>query len=374
MATETKSAAMPNVQRMEWKAKQDVMKELLKFDGVVFGGAVRDWLIHNHYASKFYEAIAEMDGERAELLEKYSDPMFLPEFKGRNISPNDIDATLPRSRVSDFLEALKKKHYTVTKHFSRDAKMYFPRMTIGLGQVFHERYTVRMIPTCLIGKVTALFPTAVSFEPAFYTQLEAIVETLTHAMGDAPVSFTIDLMVSQNDVFYEPPFGNIDFECNGLLLDNAGIRLTKAMNQKWSCPLEYDRVYTRIKDDILNFQAHISGTFDALQEYRIRKMVEKGWTITNFNTVQYHHDPNYEGHCLVCHDELPGNHYKMKCCDARYHTRCLLRAMKDGIAAMSSTKACLMCKKKNTRTNFALDTAILSHIAPEPVAPDNLWD
>lgn len=51
----------------------------------------------------------------------------------------------------------------------------------------------------------------------------------------------------------------------------------------------------------------------------------------------------YEGHCIVCHDEVPGGagHVKMRCCDARYHAGCLRLASE----RVYVSRACVMCRR-----------------------------
>jgi len=359
---------MPNLHKMEWKAKQMVMKEIISHDGVLFGGAVRDWYIHNHNATKFYEAIKNEDNY-PELVEKYSDVTFLPEFKDRMLIPNDIDATMPNGCVKGFLEALKKKGFLVVNRFKRDAKKYLPNLNVSEGQISHHCYTIQYIPSDVIGKMMTVFPTTFTTDPMVMSEIRMFAFAIMEMFKGSSKVFTLDLMVSTENVYYEPPFGNLDFECNGLLLDNSGIRLTKSLSHGWSaCPFEYNKFYNQILDDILHVRAKVVHR-DFLQNYRIKKMVQKGWAILNFATVQYMKaessgkEPVYDGYCLICQDTIPEDHYKMKCCDARFHAKCLVRATNEGVAATKYTGACVMCKNTSRQPHqYGQDAALVEQI------------
>jgi len=369
------TTAMPNVNQMEWKAKMTVMKEIMKHEGVVFGGAVRDWYIHNYNASKFYEAIKDKDNHK-ELMKKYTDPTFLPEFKDRTVIPNDIDATIPKTCVKGLLESLSKKGFRVANRFKHDAKTYFPHMTIGEGQIMHERYIVTHIPATIAPVLMTMFPTSFTSDIAILKEINRFSDAMMNILEQIPTistSFIIDLMVSQDGMYYEPPFGNLDFECNGLLMNQGGFRLSKLLAHTWDmCPIQYNKVFNRILEDILHYRAIVVHR-DDVQTYRVKKMVQKGWTILNFQTVQYMDVPvekAYDGYCLICQDTLPSKHYKMKCCDARFHAKCLIRTVTEGVAAMNYTGMCVMCKNSDRSPHqYELDSLLVETICEYSAKP-----
>lgn len=363
------TTAMPNVNQMEWKAKLTVMKEIVKHEGVVFGGAVRDWYIHNYNATKFYEAIKGTEDAYTNVLEKYTDATFLPEFKDRTVIPNDIDATIPKSCMKGLLESLSKKGFRITNIFKHDAKTYFPHLTIGEGQIQHECYRVTHIPRTIAPSLMTMFPTSFTGDIAILQEINRFSDAMMNILQQIPIkstSFTIDLMVSQDGIYYEPPFGHLDFECNGLLMTQGGIRLSKTLAYTWDmCPIKYNEVYNRILEDILHYRA-VMVHRENVYSYRIKKMVQKGWAITNFHTVQYMNVPKekaYDGYCLICQDTLPSKHYKMKCCDARFHAKCLVRTVTEGVAAMNYTGKCVMCKNSDhSPFQFEVDSSVVETI------------
>ena len=90
-----------------------------------------------------------------------------------------------------------------------------------------------------------------------------------------------------------------------------------------------------------------------------------------------YNEENYSGNCVICMENVPKSHYKLKCCDARYHIRCLYKAMTEGATNMCVTKQCLMCKKsvgaiEIDKPHLSSLISKLSDIpVPIPVTPEN---
>lgn len=335
-----------NTNRMDWKAKRDVMEEVVAAGGTVFGGAVRDWYIHDHFATKFYEIAGE------DNLHRYGDASFLPELKDRLLCPNDIDAMIQETAVEGLIAALRRRGFAVVRKFRRDAKEYLPNLYVAKGEIMHHRYEVRYVKKDLYSQFRSGFPAAMLEEPAFVailTNATRCAESLFRGVTQNCV-FDMDLMATSESCDIEPPFGELDFECNGLLMDRSGVRLSKALaGQVVRNPMVYHRRYDQVMKDILARKANIfmRGSIN-VPLYRVEKMLKHGWTIEKFITVKYMNDPAYDGYCLICHEDVKKNHYKMQCCDARFHSKCLLDAMQKGNACMEVTGTCLMCKNTST--------------------------
>lgn len=360
-----------NANRMDWKAKKEVMEEVILAGGTVFGGAVRDWYIHDHFAKKFYEAAGDEDAYR------YGDAEFLPEFKDRLLRPNDIDAAIPARNVEKLVASLRKQGYMLTCVFRRDAKRYLPNLHLDEGEVMHHRYKVCYVRRHLFAQMRSGFPSAMVEEPAFAHILHEAAER-AEALFAGQVNrcvFDLDLMATPNGFLVEPPFGDLDFECNGLLMNRDGMRLSKALTRMTvRSPMAYNDRYTQVLKDILARQANIvaRGT-DDLPQYRLEKMLKHGWTIGKFLTVKYIADADYDGHCIICHESLNEKHYKMRCCDARFHSKCLLDGLRKGEACMEATGKCLMCKNEGTMGHlYRLDTTYVASIvaAKQALAAD----
>jgi hypothetical protein len=371
-----------NAHRMEWKAKKAVMETIIGMNGTIFGGAVRDWYIHDYYATKYYEAHAaneahaeieahaETEAHAADAAQDYDNPSVMPELKDRMVIPNDIDAVLPESKLIALIKSLRKQGFYLSTQFHRDAKRYLPHLRVAEGDVAHRRIKIHYFQKeCVFHQLRQAFPAAVSQEPAFENLLRATAQRAEEMMGTESYSFILDLMMPKEGLLLDAPFGGLDFECNGLLLDKNGMRLSSSLSGVFYYgPLGYDQYYNKILRDIRDRRAAfpIGGEVSV---YRVGKMIERGWVITNFHTVEYKKDPAYDGYCIICHDELQENHYKMRCCDARFHTRCLLEALKQGHqASLTTTGKCLMCKHLRSARLFEEDARILEAIV-EAVSP-----
>ena len=326
--------------RMEWKAKRTVMKEIIQCGGTIFGGAVRDWYIHDHYAEKYYKTIENMHHED---IGDYMDSSFLPEFKHRTVIPNDIDATIHISEWENVKKALCKQNFRLVTKFDRLAVEYIPNIYDRCKTMRHRRCEITVIPdyisTCGLRKclpgvlLEEMKDLAIEFE-------EKIKQRFSQN-----IVFTLDLMIvtePREKHTIQPPFGPLDFECNGLLANSNGLVLSNELHWQGG-PMGYDRKYKQVTEDILNMKAVIARRIEGF-DYRFKKMMSKGWTIDGFQTLSYIQDPAYDGYCIICHDETKEKHYKMKCCDARFHLKCAIKAYTFGENSVCAKNKCIMCK------------------------------
>jgi hypothetical protein len=79
-----------------------------RFDSVIFGGAVRDFLLHSNASREFY---------KLSTLEKYDDPTIHPELSDRFLLPTDIDMFITYQQHYNFKLYLYKRgfYYKETK-------------------------------------------------------------------------------------------------------------------------------------------------------------------------------------------------------------------------------------------------------------------
>jgi len=333
-----------NVHRVDWKTKKALMMAIIGCDGYIFGGAVRDWHMHEDGAASFYAAHEGSPNSAADMDALYNDAEYMPECAHRMVIPVDIDACIHASDLARLLKTFRKKRFYFTRLFTHDPVAYIPGIQLKKDEVRHMRYKVDVVP-----RIGALFA------DALFTEIDTMITSFTTMLkettrGLAP--FMLDLMVvnvPKTEMQPEAPFGCLDFECNGLLASKRGIQLSKHLCDTSTVnPIIYDRHYRRIMDDILKKKAVLAIGENRHQIVRIGKMVDKGWTITGFRSVEYVEtlgDEEREGVCIICHGELGARHYKMKCCNGRYHTKCLVQGMTVGVSAMKHTSKCLMCKR-----------------------------
>ena len=341
-------------QRVEWKMKKAMMVDIIANNGYIFGGAVRDWHLHEKGATAFYRAHVGKGKTNAQVDALYNDEEYMPEFGHRMVVPVDIDACIPSAYLDGLLKSWKEKRFNVVRIFSHDPAEYIPGIELQPGEVEHMRFKVFMAP-----KIFTMFPTPLAQE--LDQMLVAFAKQVEDKIQGSLKPFTIDLMVVKGQLQgLEAPFGNLDFECNGLIASKEGIKLSKHVCGGFD-PMHYNGERNRILDDIMGKKAvlarHCTHEEDDRNiQARVKKMLQKGWTIVGFKSVDYVcgssdgekaiADEDELGHCIVCHDDIPkNNHYKMACCNGRFHLRCLVQAMTTGVSAMASTEECLMCKR-----------------------------
>ena len=123
-------------------------------------------------------------------------------------------------------------------------------------------------------------------------------------------------------------------------------------------PLESCQRFQKILDDIDKKNAVVINT--QISKQRIRKMLNKGWTISS-NTfiltpikLNVTDDDSNEETCIICHENFTpfninsnlGPAYKLYCCEAKYHMKCMIHTCNNtGPAAIQNTKRCIMCRK-----------------------------
>jgi len=374
----TKNMASFNQQRLEWKTKKAIMLAVIEKGGYVFGGAVRDWVLHEDGAEHFYKALDMKDKTAEEIDALYNDANCMPDFAHRTVMPVDIDACIHASDLVGFLRKLKQKKMVPTRIFTHDPVEYIPGIELKPDEVRHMRYKVSMVPNLFSAFSDALMR---ELEP----MLSQLMEHVDAKMQGMTKHVTMDLMVvnvPKDQKQPVAPFGNLDFECNGLIASEHGIRLSKYLHNNFN-PMDSDKEYRRITNDILCKRAVLTNNArDKGMGARVQKMLAKGWTITGFSSVEYVKKPkdanaaascdddvcdddacacNELGHCLICHGGLQTNHYKMGCCNGRFHLECLVQGMTTGVTAMTQTEKCLMCKRR--LLNPANDLKVLRAIA-----------
>lgn len=402
--------------KSDWNLKKKMMQTLLECGGTIFGGAVRDSYIHDFYAEAFYDhvstAINAGGSESAALRpflscatlaawdtggtlyktrlydELHNHPDFLPEFKGRNVIPKDLDVWIHADDLERAIEQLGKCHRLHARRiFTRDPCQYFPNMNAEPGSLSHVRVAFYPfhphIKHTLAAACHRLLPsTRISpeLEQAIKDlALRAQAEAATHAR--ISVDFIVEL--GPRGKGPRPPFSDLDFECNGLFLTSGGYQLCPSLAASAICSGGFKRLQdqlTMVLDDIIHFRARIDHSSPrSTPIYRIQKMLRKGFTITGFfGWVPVPAAASAEM-CIICHEELGPEHYKMKCCSAKFHDRCLRDTCFKGAAtSLVHTERCILCRRDllYVRKDAEILEAILSPAAPRifaspplPLAP-----
>jgi len=343
-------------QHHEYQVKKEIAETILREGGHIFGGYVRDKLLHDSHAQKFYKK------HGAESATLYSDKTSSPELSGRFVCPNDIDCYMKKTCMESIIEKLIEANMNVKQHFDRDPVSYLPNLNIPVGSMRHYRLGVSVFHQNIIREISFAVHDCLhsSVSRLLGRQITNFLESLHSEHGQglrkqyAPIYIDIFCPVNEEDFdTYEAPFSNLDFECNGLIYTAQGIRLSKSIFSEGEpspveMPLNTFQRLAKIIDDIDNRVATVVNLQVSIR--RIRKMIHKDWNISGkeFIVVDTRNVATDDlRHCLICHENfLPTNPaYKMPCCNASFHLGCLIKSCNEGVSAMVVTKKCVMCRK-----------------------------
>ena len=267
---------------IRWLLITTLMRNIVKrYDVVIFGGAVRDFVLHNYCASKFYE-VCERN--------KYNDATIHPELSDRFLLPTDIDFFIKSSQYDLFKSYIYRRGF----YYAEEKKM---DMTYVNPELVHGQYTLIKAEIMFVNKKNKK-------------------------------SYSIKLDTILCDRVVIPPM-DTDFSVNKLLMTRNGI---VASNCEWS--------YNQILEHIHNKEAYCNST---ISDRRYEKLQKKGWKlITNYSTFVFKIRTNEEEECcIICLDNLKIGELEItprECkCKYSYCRSCLKFSLK--------SSRCLMCKK-----------------------------
>lgn len=279
--------------RQQYIAFKEIADIAISCGGKVFGGFVRDFVRKEHFCSEFFRNHKKED------------------FTNKDVSPHTLDRLLiPKDLDIHFT---KKEDYVV---FRQKLKASFYRSSVssidniyarGIPGVHHIK--LEAVIDLDVGRVLSSLkiPRGVAQEiikPQLVERLEGM------EIQSTPIS--IDVLISQS----EPPFTDLDFECNGLVMTKDGVHLCEDL-KKGLTPFGVHRIFTRIVDHIKNKTAVVVN----LKGTRWDKMSDKGWDLVGAAVEKV----NKSGEeCLICLQEIqPDEVHKLNCCNAYYHFACL---------------------------------------------------
>jgi hypothetical protein len=332
-----------DINKARWKFMSSIMECILQNNGVLFGGVVRDIFTRDYYASKFYSKYGKRNGDGSNWEHKYyTDHTFDPETKDRYMFPKDIDASMSDDNLKLLFMTFHRKHFNIKTLFIRDAKKYIPNISVDETEVLH--YRLKITPDLLL-HIDAPYCTKNLIRKDIKNFHKKYKE-LNTKIGDV----IIDLMVNVSKNDYDPPFGNLDFECNGLVMNKDGIRLSRYLQNTDisifnQLPLHNTEKIANILKCIINkiaipIPSYVYNDYS----YRVVKILSKGYNI------QYEFidiiDNTDEQQCIICHENiLHTKQVKLKCCNARYHKKCFIQAAFNGDSSMTKTNKCIMCRR-----------------------------
>ena len=295
----------------EYSTKRAIALAAIAEGGTIFGGYVRDSLIHSHYENLFY-------GNKA----SFGDASVSPETRDRLLIPKDIDVIFKdEASLKMFKANLKANKFEV--HTMGIVKVY------GKNGMKHVKLCIA-VPDVTPEYVKKLI--RLSLPPSYV----GLVDTI-----DIP-----DFRVSANPIYVDAIIGDgveypLDFECNGLIMDSTGIHLGRDLAATCDDPMKMFTRFNHIVSDIVN---KVAKAFVTPSPTRITKMAEKGWNVL-LHTIQISHNAKDEI-CLVCHEELSTNVTNLTCCNAMYHASCFKRAYEFPNSGIRYSNKCFHCRQE----------------------------
>lgn len=278
-------------------------------DAVVYGGYIRDNILHQHMSKSFYS--------RYSLFEDYNNPSVDMATLFRTLVPNDIDILFVRQRDYDvFTLALKALD-----------------MTIEIDDLIAPYKTQDKI-------VTSRYKLKV-FSDMSLQNLKTRPRLLNAEFANTYVMLDITVRCCQTNPFTK------DFKCNSLRMNANGL-INEIENQGIFYESVDDMVvrqrkifenFEEIREQICSMESHCfynHGTLTTPDFHRVELMFKKG-----FRFVIKHLDDELtqiidrcDDCCAICRDDIvaiadvPGVHklyngLKFSCCSAVYHAKCL---------------------------------------------------
>jgi hypothetical protein len=281
-----------------------IAQAALDTEGAIFGGYVRDKIIHDNGARKFYRQNPDA------TKEQYNDREFHPESVDRLLMPEDIDVLFEKPGMLDTFVKVVLRRYPILK--VRTKRRPFPYVEEGGQRVTMYKLVFSAKPLKDFIKTSCPFPVV----------LDGVNDTPT-------LSVNVDVVVTDQAVH-----AGLDYECNGLIMRRDSITASHGL------PGDQASNLVRIISDIeqrIAVEVIFSGR-------RFTKMVNRpGWQILGGLIER---PLNREGDCLLCLSSVTkGEALKLSCCSALYHPKCLETSLNTEHTGVLDKGRCFHCRR-----------------------------
>ena len=336
----------PHLDRLGLFKKQNYFKHLLfkrisdillcsSEKAYIYGGFLRDNLLHDYMANKFYGSTID------ESFENYNNPKVKPETSLRTLVPQDIDVIFESvGHYHIFLENLEMNGYHIKQNYTDCNNVYgVTQETSDDDDDDIKRFKINVRSNSGIQDLS-----------------NHNIRLIDVDYADTVIN--IDITIKKT---YSPSF---DFLCNSLIISSSGF----VFREQTPCFNSVDALIhsktqelvmiNEIKSQIHKMEAVVDlKKVNVLSQYRIEKMVEKGWKIMIHSRRKSFYQASIEDGdnvCAICSERfdeiniVPGVHsllngMKFNCCLSSYHASCLI----DNIDVTSSEDdyRCIKCSK-----------------------------
>ena len=254
-----------------------------RLDAIIFGGAVRDTILHGYASREFY---------KLSTLDKYDDPTIHPELSDRFLLPTDIDMLITYQDHYRFILYLYKRGYYYKEKKHIDLSYINPNLR-------HRDYEL------------------IKAEIIYFDK-----------KNKKSYLILLDIIICHEGKIVMPQM-DADFSVNKLIMTKKGI-----------IPMICDWKYDEIEKHIYNKEAFCNST---ISERRYEKLNRKGWKITmNYSTFVFKLRVNEEQEtCIICLDSLKVGELEV----TPRECKCKYSYCRDCIKYSLKSSQCLMCKK-----------------------------
>lgn len=268
----------------------------LKNSGIIFGGLVRSDIIGGHYRKEYFK--------KTDDYTKYWDEEYDIETIKRTYIPNDMDIYFKnKDAVNNFITDITNLvksfngYINITRNNNKNLKYLFKYDKLSHTKVYFE---------FRIGN--------------------------TFVYSGIKLKFTIDIIHNNDNSdntfqCIEPPFNNLDFLSNIFLMEKVNNMTIIRISNCSGTPIDEmnyidkTRISLKIMDDIINYRTQfvrdlITINTENINCFRIIKMLEYGWNITNLPfKIMYISDINDKedlsnDNCCICLDKIKDDEFK----------------------------------------------------------------
>jgi hypothetical protein len=247
--------------KYEWTSYSNVHNLLLMNGGIIFGGAIRDTILHKFHATEFYKQRDEYLKINPNGVFDYDDKEISLNTLGRFTIPTDIDVFVYEDHYNFIISKLQKRY------------------AIKITTIKDLQYTIK------------------DLEPHIYKLYK--IEVFIIYQNVKPQVVKIDMIVCPNDRDRPFPLVDVDFNVNALFQSlEKGIYVSPMF-----CKHNHDR--TMLLYNIMNDIKHkiARGVVINVSGYRIAKLIAKNWDVNiKFNIYRFHECSTIddEDSCTIC--------------------------------------------------------------------------